>query len=322
MKLTKYFFLIILLFSTKVVVAQACCTAGTPLLSSLEMSTTQKGVLSLGLSSKYNSLTDVYSGSVFLEDQERERISNSYLFQINYGLTNRISFSVLFSYMRQTRKIQTIANFENVLNVSGIGDALFLVKYNLINADLFNRTELALGIGGKLPLGTSSVRANSVLLPADMQPGTGSFDGLLWMYFSKGDIFSPNITFVFNSSYRLNGTNKRFGANQAGYKFGNEFVLTSGIAYATDTFFDITMLARYRNTSQDEFSADEIPNTGGNWIYFLPGINFLITDNFTTSITGELPLYQNVIGTQLTTTFSASLSLNYSLSLINKFGGL
>jgi len=189
MKLIQQIFLTaILLLSTKNVIAQACCTAGTPLLSSLEMSTSSMGTLSLGLSTKYNSLTDVYTGSNFLEDQERERISQSYLLEISYGLTNKISLSVLFSYMRQTRNIQTITNFENTLNVNGIGDALFLVKYNLINIDLFNRTELAIGIGGKLPLGTSSVKENSALLPADMQPGTGSFDTLLWLYFAKGDV--------------------------------------------------------------------------------------------------------------------------------------
>ncbi len=124
-QLQQIFFIITFLFSTKLLVTQACCTAGTPLLSSLEMSTASKGILSLGLSTKYNSLTDVYTGSNFLEDQERERVSQSYLFEINYGLTNRISFSALFSFMRQTRKTQTISNFENVLNVSGIRDAPF-----------------------------------------------------------------------------------------------------------------------------------------------------------------------------------------------------
>ncbi|MCP5062506.1 MAG: hypothetical protein GY936_08590 [Ignavibacteriae bacterium] len=319
-RLQQIFFVITFLFFTKALVAQACCTAGTPLLSSLEMSTASKGILSLGLSTKYNSLTDVYTGSNFLEDQERERISQSYLFEINYGLTDRISVSALFSFMRQIRKIQTISNFENVLNVSGIGDALFLAKYNIIKLNLFNRTELAFGLGGELPLGSSSVRDNSVLLPADMQPGTGSFDGLLWVYFSKGEILSPQLTFVVNSSYRLNGTNNRFGENLDSYKFGNEFILTSGFAFSTNSLYDITMLARYRNSQPDEFSSDGIPNTGGNWFYLLPGINFLMTDNLTTSITGEVPFYQDVIGTQLTTTFSISLSINYSININNNLG--
>jgi hypothetical protein len=320
MKLIQYNILLFLFSTTSFLFAQACCTAGTPLLSALEMSTTSRGVLSLRFSTKYNSLRDVYSGSDFLENQERERISYSFLFEINYGISNRLSFSALFSFMRQTRKVQTIVNFENTINVSGIGDALFLVKYNLINMNLFKRIELALGAGAKLPFGTATVEANNVLLPADMQPGTGSFDGLLWIYFAKGDIFSPQLTFVANSSYRLNGTNKRFGLDQAGYKFGNEFILTSGIAYITDTFFDLTLLARYRNTSQDQFSIGTIPNTGGDWIYVLPGINFNISKSLITSLIGEIPIYQNVIGTQLTTTFSISLSMNYSINTIKNLG--
>ena len=310
---------IILLYLTfaKIVLPQACCTAGTPLLSSLEMSASSKGILSLGLSTKYNSLTNVYNGSLFLEDQERERISQSYILEITYGFSKRVSFSALLSFMHQTRKIQTIINLNNVLNVKGFGDALFLVKYNLITTDLFNRTELTIGTGIKLPFGKSSISQNSIFLPADMQPGTGSIDGLLWLYFSQGNIFTPQITVLANSSYRINGSNKRFGINQSGYKFGNEFIFTTGLTYSTDTFLDVTLLTRFRNTSADKFGSDEIPNTGGNWMFLLPGFNVKITNEFTARISGEFPIYTNVSGTQLTTTFSTSISLYYSIKIIN-----
>ena len=312
----KIFFVLIILIFINENFAQACCTAGTPLLNSLEMSSAKKGILSFGLTGKYNLLTDVYDNSNFLENQERKRISNSYLLEITYGFTSRLSLSMLLSYVNNTRKITTINNLENTIMVSGIGDALLLQKYNIINADLFNRTELSAGIGIKLPLGSSTRTDRSILLPADMQPGTGSIDGLLWLYFSQGNLLIPEITFMANSSYRFNGRNKRFGNNQAGYKFGNEFIFTSGFTFSTDSFIDFTLLARFRNAGADKFGNQKIPNTGGNWLYLFPGLNFKLSDKLTTGISGEIPLYTNVIGTQLTTTFTASLSVYYSVRII------
>ncbi len=299
------------------ILSQACCTAGTPLLSSLEMHTASQGVLSFGLIGKYNFLTNVYSGSNFLENKERKRTTQTYIFETNYGITKQISLSALLSYINNLRSIKTISNLENNVNVKGVGDALILLKYNLITLDLFDRTELSLGLGTKLPLGSSTIKRNSVLLPADMQPGTGSVDGLLWIYFSKGNLIIPQITFLANSSYRLNGTNKRFGKSQSGYKFGNELIFTLGLAYSTDTFVEFTLLARYRNVGADKFGSEDIPNTGGNWFFILPGFNFKISDKLTVTLYSELPAYTNVVGIQLTTTFTASLSMYYSINITN-----
>ncbi len=309
------FFSLILLITVKENFAQACCTAGTPLLNSLEMGTAKKGVLNFGLTGKYNLLTDVYDNSNFLENQERKRISNSYLLEITYGFTSKLSLSLLLSYVNNTRKITTINNLGNSIFISGIGDALLLQKYNFINIDLFNRIELAAGLGIKLPLGSSTRTLRNILLPADMQPGTGSVDGLLWLYFSKGNLFIPQITFLLNTSYRFNGRNKRFGNSQAGYKFGNEFIFTSGFTFSTDSFIDFTILNRFRNAEADKFGTPTIPNTGGNWLYILPMINLRFSSKFNTTISGELPIYTNVVGTQLTTTFTASISLYYSISI-------
>lgn len=305
--------LIFLLLISSKIFSQACCTAGTPLLSSLETSTAQKGVLNFGLGYRYNSLQDIYAGTVKLDDNSLERISQSVIFQIDYGIFDRVTLTGLFSYITQQRFNTPVNGIANSLSSSGIGDALLLVKYNIIQQNILDETDLSVGTGIKAPLGKSDVTNNGLLIPADMQPGTGSWDFIIWTYFSQGRLLELPLNIVANFSYRFNGTNERFGVNNGGYKFGNEMIAQLGFGYRTDSPFDFTLFTRFRHTNPDQFSAGEIPNTGGDWLYLVPGLNIKIYDTLTLRLTGEIPIYTDVLGTQLTTTFTSAATFYYSI---------
>jgi len=312
----RYYMIILFLFIAEESFPQACCSAGSPLLGSLDVSNASEGELQVGLTYELNSLQDVYAGTVRLDDDLRERRVNSFLFEVNYGLTGRISLTALFTFINQSRSIYSVGDLSSKLNTGGLSDGIILVKYNFIPLSLLNQIELTLGIGAKLPIGNSSLRSDGILVPADMQPGTGAWDGVLWGYFSKGFVPALPLNVFLNVSYRLNGTNNRFGESfQQGYTFGNELFVNLGAGYRTDTFFDFTLMLRFRNTTPDKFDGGQLPNTGGNWLYFVPGVNGKISDNFTARLSGQIPLYRNLNGTQLTTTYSASIGLFYSINL-------
>jgi len=307
------FVVLIFLAISKKYFAQACCTAGTPILSSLEMSTTDYKSWKFGLTYQYNSLKSVYDGTDKLDEFSRERITQSALFEISYGIFPRFTLTALFSYMNQKRLVDPVTGSNNRLNSSGLGDFLVLAKYKLINLNFIDQREFAIGGGVKAPLGKADVKSDGILLPADIQPGTGSWDGIFWTYFSQG--FSPflPLTFSINLTYRANGTFDRFGSNFGGYKFGNEFAVQAGFGYRTDFFFDLTMFVRYRYQGADNFNGSEIENTGGNWVSVVPGINLKLTDGFTARISGKIPFYRSLKGTQLTTTFTTSIAFYYTI---------
>ncbi len=312
----RYYMIILFLFIADESFPQACCSAGSPLLGSLDVSNTSEGILQVGLTYEFNSLQDVYARTVRLDDDFRERRVNSFLLVVNYGLTERISLSTLFTFINQSRNISSLGDLTSRLNTGGLSDGIILVKYNFIPLSLIDQIELTLGVGAKLPIGNSTLRSDGILIPADMQPGTGAWDGVLWGYFSKGFMPALPLNGFLNVSYRLNGTNNRFGDNfQQGYTFGNELFVNLGAGYRTDTFFDFTLMLRFRNTTPDKFDGGQIPNTGGNWLYFVPGVNGKISDNFTARLSGQIPLYRNLTGTQLTTTYTASIGLFYNINL-------
>ena len=308
------FVIILLLAVSRETCAQACCSAGTPMLGSLETSTTAKNNMQLSLTYDYNVLKSVFEGSKKINDNTRERITHSALLEVTYGITDKLSFTGLFTFANQRRIITPNDNTENLLSSSGLGDILILLKYELLSQTLLNQRQLAIGIGPKSPTGASDVTQNGILLPADMQPGSGSWDVVFWSYYSQGFMPTLPLNVFITASYKLNTSNDRFSNSVAGYKFGNEFVSSIGAGYRTDTIFDYSFSLRFRTTSVDQFDDEDVPNTGGIWLYALPGINIKVADELVTRISGQIPIYRNLEGTQLTTTYTLSASLFYNYS--------
>ncbi len=314
--MNRFSIVIIFLFLSTDIYSQACCSAGSPLLGSLDITSSAEGELQVGITYELNSLQDIYAGSERLDDNFRERRVNSYIFEANYGLTRKVSFSALFTYITQSRNINSYGDLSSNLLTSGLSDAVVLVKYNVIPLSLVDQFELSLGAGLKLPFGNSTLRSDGILIPADMQPGTGSWDGILWGYASKGFVPVIPLNVFVNVSFRLNGTNNRFGDSfKQGYTFGNELFINIGAGYRTDTFFDFTLMLRYRSTTPDQFDGGNLPNTGGTWFYLVPGVNGKISEKFVARLSGQIPLYRDLTGTQLTTTYTASLGLYYTINL-------
>jgi hypothetical protein len=297
--------------------AQACCSAGTPLLSSLELPATDRGTLQFGFTYEYNALRDVLSGSSRLHDDSRQRSTHSLLLETSYGLTSSLSASVLLTVVQQERRIQSVVDGgDSFVKTRGVGDAIILVKYRLIRANVVNQLDASIGAGIKVPLGRSHLTINGILLPADMQPGTGAWDGVLWGYLSQGFIPTLPLNLFLSASYRYTGSNARYGSNQEGYTFGNELVANLGVGFRTDTELDFSLAMRFRITTSDWFAGENIPNTGGQWVYAIPGVNVKVLDNLTVRASGQIPVYRNLDGTQLTTSYTASVTRFYALNVL------
>lgn len=309
-------FIFILVFFTALgIYGQACCSAGTPLLGSMDVAASAEDVWQLSMTYEYNYLNDVLSGSRKIEGRRR-RVSQSALAAISYGISQRLGATVLLSFIRQQRRLNA-PNSERSLEevtTNGPGDAVLLIKYNLVPLNISGQHQLAIGAGVKAPLGRSDLKLNGFLLPADMQPGSGAWDGILWLYAFQG--FLPSRYNIFASaSYRFTGKNNRFQQAEGafkGYRFGNEFVLTSGVSYRTLADFDFSLLLRYRNVGADDFGGGRVVNTGGNWLYLLPGINY----NFGSSglrISGQIPAWRRLQGVQLTTSYTLNAAWFFTI---------
>jgi hypothetical protein len=295
--------------------AQTCCSGGVPLGGSLGLGTAESQSLQVLLTYDYNAINDLVSFSEQLDDDTRSRTTQSSIVEINYGLNNRFSLTGVVPFIRQTRAIHAYSG-EDFTATQGLGDMVFLVKYRLINPENISEIDWVIGAGPKIPTAKTDFTNNQGLtLPADMQPGSGSLDGIFWSYFLKSRFLkNPNLGLAAVTTFRYSGANKHYNETQT-YKFGNEFQFNLGLNYS---FFakwpiDVFTFLRYRIQAEDIIDGGVFPSSGGEWVYAIPGMNIHFSPNWSFRLSGDIPVYRKLEGTQLTTSYKITAAVLFNI---------
>lgn len=317
----KYLLIIALLaFLPEMVFAQACCgalgggmgTAG----ARFGMGTAGTGSLQLQLAYDLNYMNGLYNGDIRLEDNDRLRVIHSGIFEANYGISRKLSVAGIITYGGQELGSTNSDGTRQIDHLWGLGDMVLMVKYRLMNPLAYNGWGLVAGIGPKLPTGSfSHSGSNSFLFPMDVQPGSGSFDAISWLSFSKSHIFITNLHLSSGATFRLSGQNRNF-QDSLTYSFGNEFQYTAGLSYNfySGTVFNIFNYVRYRYQATGKLFEEPVEQTGGHWLFTSPGIRLNITQSFSFIVSVDLPLYRNLEGPQLTTSYRVFAALMYNIA--------
>ncbi|MEM7656399.1 MAG: hypothetical protein AAF399_09745 [Bacteroidota bacterium] len=296
---------------------QACCSGGVPASGNLGLGSQGKGVFQLQATYDYNQLLDLLDGSQKLEDRTRTRTTHALLLEASYDFHPRFGVNGLFSWIRQERLIETLPGQSDFTSNQGIGDAILLFRYNLLVPNAAQTgPALSVGLGPKIPLGASD-RANSqgIVLPADLQPGTGAWDAMFWSQIAHTLGKHPNWSLAGFSTYRLTSTNQRFNGQQA-YRFGNEWLLQAGMSHRwllRKWLMDTGLNLQYRNLTPDQVERLPFENTGGQWLHLRPLINWNLSPTRSIRLMGDIPLYRNLQGTQLTTSYRVTATVYLAL---------
>lgn len=308
-----FYMILTVLFTVQSLSAQTCSCAGAPLISSQSLTTVSQGNLVAGLTWEHNNISDLYTGTRELMNKTQERTSNTALLELNYGISNNFSLTSTFTFIEKSRTtgLQNPGNSET-LTTTGFGDGLVMMKYHVLNQDLWNPYQISVGGGAKIPFATTSLKVDGLALNADMQPGTGAWDGVGWLYAARA-LRSWNMNVYLNNTFRLTGENERFNKSDR-YKFGNEFVSLVGVSGGVFNKMSYNLMMKFRATGSDERNGNAMPSTGGQWLNIKPGIGFQVSDRLNIQINGEIPLYQDLEGTQPTTSYIISGSLFFSLN--------
>lgn len=296
--------------------AQACCSAGTPLSAQMGMEFMKKGELLFSTAYDYNYLNDQFKNSEQLDTDDRSRTSQSILLRIQYALNNKLAFGISMPYVfRSEINNSSLSSFSS-LSSSGIGDLLVQSNVTIMNKGKHN---MLLSGGIKAPTGSNDERNElGFTLPADLQPGTGSWDVIFGSLYEMSNIFGGD--FHFNASFtaRFNGEGTRFDGRQT-YHFGNAFQVVSGLTYemlVKRSFVVPSVNLSYRRTYVDITDGELTPSTGGDWINIIPGISYYYQDSFKVLLSTALPIFRYLEGTQLTTTYRFFVQVQYSLKTV------
>jgi hypothetical protein len=270
--------------------------------------------LQLQLAYDLNYMNAIYDGAVRLEDDSRQRVVHSGILEANYGISRRFSVAGIMTYIGQEIGSTTLDGIRQIEYLYGLGDMVIMAKFRISNPLANNGWGLYAGIGPKLPTGSfNHSTTDGSIYTMDLQPGTGSFDAISWLSLSKSHIFITNLYLNSGATFRLSGKNRNF-RDSLTYIFGNEFQYTAGLSYNfyRGIVFDIFSYVRYRYQAVDKLSGEPVDMCGGHWLFISPGIKVNFTQNFSFIVFTDLPVYQNLRGPQLTTSYRFSAGLIYN----------
>ena len=258
--------------------------------------------LSLSANYQYFSLNDAYQGNENIEDPLQRTAEVAYFtLQGEYGLQARLSllFSLPFSDKSREITVESGAGpqFTETAKFrgTGIGDLTLLAKYQAARPTVPSPFGLALGAGAVLPTGSYTKEHDGARLSIDLQPGTGAIVLIGWGHAEYG---LPEIGLIFFAG----GMYRYAGANLDGYRIGDEIITTFGGEKQLGDFFAFNISIRSRYAMEDFANNRFLNGTGGTFHDLMPGVVYEDGPSLA-RVFGQFPLYRNVRGIQLTTTY-------------------
>lgn len=300
--------------------AQACCTTGSMSLGGIERTVSKEGILNLGFGYQNIHLGQTYQGTERVSDLLERTADVQFLkAEIEYGLADRVSLFLNLSYISRSRELTgrdalTKAPERITFEGSGLGDPIVLLKYQIATPTFFDPFGMTVGSGAKLPVGNYRLKREGTRLPIDLQPSNGAVELLSWFF---AQYKFPELSFGFH----MHAMYRYASINFDGYRFGDEITTSLGASYSLLEYLGAAVTFRGRFASPDYSNRRILDGTGGSSWYVEPQVLYF-EGNSTFRLFVQMPVYQNVRGNQLTTSYILGLELVHELNLLSRLQSL
>jgi hypothetical protein len=251
---------------------------------------------------EFHDLSDLVSGSSSIPDQTgRDRTSQALIFEASKGLTEKWSITALLAAIEHRRDIGGEKD-----KVSGLGDAMLMAKYSPRTISLYSKNAVSFGIGSRIPVGEDKASSQGVTLAEDLQPSTGAYAGIAWIYAAHAFNESTSARLYAMASSTYNGENDR------DYQFGHATNISVGTSYQTQTAWGFNIELAFRHSDRDQRASVDIPNTGGQWLDVIPAVQYHINESTALKASAKIPVSRDLNDQlQFTTDYAFRVSLSY-----------
>ena len=294
--------------------AQTCCSGGVPVSSNLGFQSTEAHITQLSFSGDFNFLKTLKSGSETLDDDQRLRTTQSYIFRGAHALSDRFTIEVFLPFVRQTRRITSLTGNTDRESTFGIGDPVVLALYKVLDKNVTIR----IGGGPQIPLGDfQQTNDRGLTLVEDLQPGSGAWDLITMASLEFVPSARPSSLLFLNAIWSKTGSNPNARGGTQTYQFGNDIQVIGG--YSDQVLLDSWILTpgaliRYRWADRDQVNQNDLPGTGGSFLFgaLSLGIPFIqLSSNL--NLNFEWPLWSNVNDTQLAPSYRMNIGWSYTI---------
>jgi hypothetical protein len=229
--------------------------------------------------------------------RELSTVTNSYTFDANYGITERLGLQVTVPYLtRNHDHFHRHGGGDAELHQfsdKGIGDIRITTKYNLLPSI---RSMMVVGFGVELPTGdTNQIDRSGQILEPSGQLGRGQV-GIVGSAYQAYELIPHRLNQFVYASYR------HTFRNNDGYQFGDEYILNVGLnAVPLESLPWLAFMGQlnYRYLVHDVMSASQgtdpimdraIPNTGSTWFGVSPGVLVSFAETWQAYFFAQVPL--------------------------------
>ncbi|OFY64011.1 MAG: hypothetical protein A3H98_08695 [Bacteroidetes bacterium RIFCSPLOWO2_02_FULL_36_8] len=307
MKIFLTFLLCVTQFFCSKIYAQCCAGgSGSPIAGGASQGVLLENQIDLNTNFQFISTNKFYKKNKPDTARTFDGFNSDYeYFKLGYGVTKDLTLSLESGYYFNKKETGINKEPDATYESKGKGDLIIFPRYDVINRTSEKyKTEVTLGLGYKLPLGSfndSSVRVEPfskeiyyVPKPQAVQLSSGATDIIYYSFFFWG-LSESNFRLFANATY----INK--GWNPNGEKLGD---FASVGLFAGKSFFNflgVTLQARYewvdRMTTSPKALIYLKPSTyfpeatGYKKIFITPQLSFT-WNNFTIYAATDLPVYQ------------------------------
>ncbi|MCC6545463.1 MAG: transporter [Nitrospirae bacterium] len=254
-----------------------------------------------------------FAGGEIELDHHREKRTINELAQmdVSYGVTNRFALSLALPVIndRLHEHFVEVGTPEEAFSrqdgTAGFGDLRLVGKYALwVNT----RHLLVGGLGVKAPTGDYKLLDSyGTINEPTIMPGTGSWDGLVSAFYNHQLL--RRLDAFLSASYQMTTE------NNLEYQFGNTLLINGGINHLLilkEKELTVSLQINMRQAPHDEFKGEQVPGTGGIWIYLTPGVKVPSSPNTTFYTHVQLPVYQYVNETNLVPRYGLIFGMSHA----------
>lgn len=282
-----------------------CCSVGTPTGGTTQAGVVAEGGLRVIGFYRYSYSEQYYSGDIGLSGGLIQNANYGFAgSSFAYGISNDLTVEAELGYF--LNKTQDFGI--DMLKGFGFSNMTLSAKYNLLDMPQEN-LELTLGAGVKIPFTRTPQAVNQVELPAEIQPSTGAFGGVIHAFLHKG-LKDPDINLFLIGRAEFNGENK----NTFPYRYGNSYI--ASLFAGKEIFDNLTGIIQFRSEyrEKDFRSGKPIDQTGSLLLFISPQVSFNLSD-WNISALFDFPFYKYYNDRQLSMKYSFSVNLTHTFSL-------
>lgn len=273
----------------------------------IPMDQPQKG--SKKVSEVFTSGIDFANGEIEpAHHRELRTINESMQLDVSVGVTPRfaLTFNVPFFNLRLHEHDvmhDDEEEFTNADGTSGFGDLRLTAKYVLW---VSTRHFVVGGLGVKAPTGEYKLlNHEGQINEPTLMPGTGAWDGLLSAYYAY-EALPHRLNWFLSGSYQL------ATENPLDYEFGDTLIVNTGLSFRIVEKVLTNLQVNMRQSPRDEFEGEEVPSTGGRWVYVTPGVTLQASPQTAFYTHVQLPVYQYVNDGNLVPRYGLMFGASYS----------